>query len=119
MQILSPNFLSAYHDRRDNDLVAFGEIINIHHGLLPSFKGANPYRQAFRAGVKLIGATAHFVTSELDEGPIIEQLVDRVSHRDPLHVFQSRTQDLERQCLYQAVSYYLQHRILPYSRDRV
>jgi len=63
--VLSPQFLSEYR----------GDIINIHHGLLPSFKGAKPYLQAYRAGVKLIGATSHFVTPQLDEGPIIEQMV--------------------------------------------
>jgi formyltetrahydrofolate deformylase len=82
MQVMSPAFLKEYN--RD--------VINIHHGLLPSFKGANPYRQAFDKGVKLIGATSHFVTEELDEGPIIEQLVDRVSHRDVLSDFCAKSQ---------------------------
>lgn len=72
MQILSKNFLDSYGK----------DIINIHHSFLPSFKGAHPYRQAFEKGVKVIGATAHFVTEELDEGPIIEQMVERVTHRD-------------------------------------
>jgi formyltetrahydrofolate deformylase len=69
MQVLSPEFLRYYKK----------DIINIHHGLLPSFKGANPYRQAYEAGVKLIGATSHFVTEELDDGPIIEQMVGKLS----------------------------------------
>jgi formyltetrahydrofolate deformylase len=68
MQVLSPEFLRHYKK----------DIINIHHGLLPSFKGANPYRQAYEAGVKLIGATSHFVTEELDDGPIIEQMVGKL-----------------------------------------
>ncbi|GJP32145.1 hypothetical protein CLOM_g16722 [Closterium sp. NIES-68] len=108
MQVLSPAFLSAYG--RD--------IINIHHGLLPSFKGANPYLQAFKAGVKLIGATSHFVTDELDCGPIIEQLVDRVSHREGLASFAAKSKILEKQCLAAAVKYYAEHRILRYSHNK-
>ncbi|KAK1325965.1 hypothetical protein QJS10_CPA01g02781 [Acorus calamus] len=94
MQLLSGNFLERYGK----------DIINIHHGLLPSFKGGNPSKQAFDAGVKLIGATSHFVTEELDSGPIIEQMVDRVSHRDNLRSFVQKSENLEKQCLTSAIS---------------
>jgi len=109
MRVLSPRFLEGYGK----------DIINIHHGLLPSFKGANPYKQAYQKGVKIIGATAHFVTEELDEGPIIEQLVERVGHRDSLASFAFRSRALERQCLFNALKYYLDHRIMRYSMNRV
>jgi len=108
MQVLSGQFLREYG--RD--------IINIHHGLLPSFKGANPYRQAFNAGVKLIGATAHFVTEELDSGPIVEQLVARVSHRDDLSQFATKSSNLEMQCLTNALTYYLDSRLIRYGKPR-
>lgn len=108
MQVLSPSFLRGYKK----------DIINIHHGLLPSFKGANPYRQAYEAGVKLIGATSHFVTEELDDGPIIEQMVDRVSHRDSLHAFATRSENLEKQCLGNAIKYFCEQRILRYSKNK-
>ncbi|CAK9877810.1 unnamed protein product [Sphagnum jensenii] len=108
MQVLSPEFLRHYKK----------DIINIHHGLLPSFKGANPYRQAYEAGVKLIGATSHFVTEELDDGPIIEQMVDRISHRDSLHSFATRSENLEKQCLAKAIKYYCELRILRYSNNK-
>lgn len=104
MQILSPEFLKAYG--RD--------IINIHHGLLPSFKGANPYKQAYEAGVKLIGATSHFVTEELDGGPIIEQMVERVSHRDLPDSFAMKSEYLEKACLVKAIKYYCELRIIRY-----
>ncbi|KAJ7944733.1 putative formyltetrahydrofolate deformylase [Quillaja saponaria] len=104
MQILSGNFLRGYGK----------DIINIHHGLLPSFKGGNPSKQAFEAGVKLIGATSHFVTEELDAGPIIEQMVDRVSHRDNLESFVQKSENLEKQCLSKAIKSYCELRVLPY-----
>jgi len=104
MQVLSGAFLKEYN--RD--------VINIHHGLLPSFKGANPYRQAFNAGVKMIGATSHFVTEELDSGPIIEQLVDRVSHRDDVSQFAIKSKTLEMRCLTDAVTYFLDNRLIRY-----
>ncbi|AQL10318.1 Formyltetrahydrofolate deformylase [Zea mays] len=104
MQILSENLLKAYGK----------DIINIHHGLLPSFKGGNPSRQAFSAGVKLIGATSHFVTPELDAGPIIEQMVERVSHRDTLQSFVVKSENLEKQCLAEAIKSYCELRVLPY-----
>lgn len=87
-------------------------MINIHHGLLPSFKGKNPFQQAYDAGVKLIGATSHIVTEELDSGPIIEQLVDRVSHRDFPRSFRERSQSIEKQCLILSLQYYLEVRAL-------
>ncbi|EFJ25559.1 hypothetical protein SELMODRAFT_98865 [Selaginella moellendorffii] len=108
MQILSGDFIARYGK----------DIINIHHGLLPSFKGANPYRQAYEAGVKLIGATTHFVCEELDAGPIIEQMVERVSHRDTLESFAMKSESLERQCLDRAIKYYCEQRILRYGRDK-
>ncbi|OAY71570.1 Formyltetrahydrofolate deformylase 2, mitochondrial [Ananas comosus] len=108
MQILSGKFLETY----DKD------IINIHHGLLPSFKGRNPSKQAFDAGVKLIGVTSHFVTEGLDAGPIIEQMVERVSHRDTLRSFVMKSENLEKQCLAQAMKSYCELRVLPYESNR-
>ncbi|XP_010529965.1 PREDICTED: formyltetrahydrofolate deformylase 2, mitochondrial [Tarenaya hassleriana] len=108
MQVLSGNFLKSYGK----------EVINIHHGLLPSFKGGNPARQAFDAGVKLIGATSHFVTEELDSGPIIEQMVERVSHRDNLRSFVQKSEDLEKKCLTKAIKSYCELRVLPYGTNK-
>ncbi|KAK7330778.1 hypothetical protein VNO77_24978 [Canavalia gladiata] len=108
MQILSRNFLRSYGN----------DIINIHHGLLPSFKGGNPSKQAFEAGVKLIGATSHFVTEELDAGPIIEQMVERVSHRDNLQSFVQKSENLEKQCLSKAIRSYCELRVLPYEEKK-
>ncbi|XP_008802794.2 formyltetrahydrofolate deformylase 1, mitochondrial-like isoform X1 [Phoenix dactylifera] len=102
MQILSGRFLESYGK----------DIINIHHGLLPSFKGGNPSKQAFDAGVKLIGATSHFVTEELDSGAIIEQMVERVSHRDTLQSFVQKSENLEKQCLAQALKSYCELQVL-------
>ncbi|XP_004511698.1 formyltetrahydrofolate deformylase 1, mitochondrial-like isoform X1 [Cicer arietinum] len=104
MQILSSEFLRSYGK----------DIINIHHCLLPSFKGGNPSKQAFDAGVKLIGATSHFVTEGLDAGPIIEQMVERVSHRDDLQSFVQKSENLEKQCLSMAIRSYCELRVLPY-----
>lgn len=109
MQILSPRVVRAYPLR----------IINIHHGLLPAFRGARPYHQAMERGVKLIGATSHFVTEELDEGPIIEQEVVRVTHRDTLSDLQRKGRDLERLVLARAVRLYLERRILCYGNKTV
>ncbi|XP_060674174.1 formyltetrahydrofolate deformylase 1, mitochondrial isoform X1 [Ziziphus jujuba] len=108
MQILSGNFLKSYGK----------DVINIHHGLLPSFKGGHPSKQAFDAGVKLIGATSHFVTEELDEGPIIEQMVERVSHRDNLQSFVQKSENLEKQCLSKAIKSYCELRVLPYEENK-
>lgn len=102
MQVLSPELCAALS----------GRIINIHHSFLPGFKGANPYKQAHARGVKLIGATAHFVTSDLDEGPIIEQNVVRVDHsRTPTELV-AIGQDEESRTLTQAVKWFSEHRVL-------
>ncbi len=102
MQILSPEFCRALS----------GRIINIHHSFLPGFKGANPYKQAHARGVKLIGATAHFVTSDLDEGPIIEQNVVRVDHSRSASELMTIGQDEESRTLTQAVKWFSEHRVL-------
>jgi formyltetrahydrofolate deformylase len=105
MQILSPGFVDRYPNR----------IINIHHSFLPAFIGADPYRQAYERGVKIIGATAHYVTSELDGGPIIEQDVIRVSHRYSVEDLKDAGRDLERQVLARAVRYHLEDRVIVYN----
>ncbi|MGQ3215861.1 MAG: formyltetrahydrofolate deformylase, partial [Shinella sp.] len=87
-----------------------GRIINIHHSFLPSFKGANPYKQAFERGVKLIGATAHYVTEDLDEGPIIEQDVARITHAQSAEDYVSIGRDVESQVLARAVHAHIHHR---------
>lgn len=102
MQILSPEFCRDFA----------GRIINIHHSFLPGFKGANPYAQAHARGVKLIGATAHFVTPDLDEGPIIEQNVTRVEHHDSKKQLVSIGQDIESATLAEAVRLFAEHRVL-------
>jgi formyltetrahydrofolate deformylase len=102
MQILSPEFVARWP----------GRIINIHHSFLPAFVGARPYHQAQARGVKIIGATAHYVTSELDQGPIIEQDVCRVSHRDDVDDLVQKGRELERQVLTRAVRSHLQRRVL-------
>lgn len=102
MQILSPALCERLH----------GGVINIHHSFLPSFKGAKPYHQAHDRGVKLIGATAHYVTADLDEGPIIEQDVTRVSHADSTPDMVALGQDVERRVLAQAVRFHAEHRVL-------
>jgi formyltetrahydrofolate deformylase len=102
MQILSPEFCATLA----------GRIINIHHSFLPGFKGANPYKQAHERGVKLIGATAHFVTTDLDEGPIIEQNVVRVDHTRTPEQLQAIGQDEESRTLTQAVKWFSEDRVL-------
>jgi formyltetrahydrofolate deformylase len=102
MQILSPEFVAEFE----------GRIINIHHSFLPGFKGANPYGQAHARGVKLIGATAHFVTADLDEGPIIEQNVIRVTHSHSKENLVSMGQDVESKTLTQAIRWFAEHRVL-------
>ena len=109
MQVLSPEFL---------DKVGC-PVINIHHSFLPSFAGAKPYHQAHKRGVKLIGATAHYVTQDLDEGPIIEQDVARVSHRHGTKELIERGRDLEKLVLAAAVRRHLQHRVLVYGNKTV
>jgi formyltetrahydrofolate deformylase len=102
MQILSPEFCQEFS----------GRIVNIHHSFLPGFKGANPYAQAHARGVKLIGATAHFVTEELDEGPIIEQNVTRVDHASSKQALVQIGQDAESKTLTQAIRWLAEHRVL-------
>ncbi len=109
MQIVSPEFI-ANHPQR---------IINIHHSFLPAFIGAKPHHQAFERGVKLLGATAHYVTEVLDDGPIIEQDVMRISHRDSLHDLVQKGRDLEKIVLSRAVGWHLDHRVLLYANKTV
>src|SRR6187200_109183 len=104
MQILSPEFLAAVRT----------PIINIHHSFLPAFAGADPYARAHQRGVKIIGATAHYVTEELDAGPIIEQDVARISHRETVEDLVRKGSDLERIVLLRAVQWQLEDRILPH-----
>ena len=109
MTFLSSAFVERYPHR----------IINIHHSFLPAFIGANPYKQAAERGVKLIGATAHYVTAQLDEGPIIEQGVTRCSHRDTVDELVRKGRDLEKVVLANAVRWHLEDRILPYANKTV
>ena len=109
MQVLTPRFVQAFPNR----------IINIHHSFLPAFIGKKPYHQAYERGVKLIGATSHYVTTQLDEGPIIEQDVCRVTHRDSLEDLILKGRNLERQVLGRSVRLHLLHRVLPYGRKTV
>ncbi|MGB5284095.1 MAG: formyltetrahydrofolate deformylase [Polyangiales bacterium] len=109
MQILSDDFLTAYD----------GQVINIHHSFLPAFMGSKPYHRAFERGVKLIGATAHYATAELDEGPIIEQDVVRCSHRDSVQDLVRKGRDLEKVVLARAVRWHLDDRILVYDNKTV
>jgi formyltetrahydrofolate deformylase len=109
MQILSPRFVDAHPLR----------IINVHHSFLPAFTGAKPYHAAFARGVKLIGATSHYVTAELDEGPIIEQDVTRVAQSDQLPDLIQKGRDLERLVLSRAVRWHLADRILSYANKTV
>ncbi len=102
MQVLSDDFCSRFP----------GRIVNIHHSFLPSFKGARPYQQAHARGVKLIGATAHYVTADLDEGPIIEQDVERVDHNRTVADMVRLGQDVERRALARAVRWHAEHRVL-------
>jgi formyltetrahydrofolate deformylase len=108
MQVLSVDFVTK-----------FPQVINIHHSFLPAFVGANPYHKAFERGVKIIGATAHYVTSDLDAGPIIEQDVVRVSHRDEVEDLIRKGKDLERVVLARAVRSHLQNRVLVYGNRTV
>ena len=108
-QILTRGFVEKYHNR----------IINIHHSFLPAFAGGKPYAQAYRKGVKIIGATSHYVTEGLDEGPIIEQDTVRISHRDSLQDLVRKGEDLERVVLSRAVRWHLEQKILSYSNKTV
>jgi formyltetrahydrofolate deformylase len=109
MQILSNDFVNQYPHR----------IINIHHSFLPAFVGAKPYHQAFLRGVKLIGATSHYVTEVLDDGPIIEQDVVRISHRDSLDDLLQKGRDLEKVVLSRAVRWHIENRVLLYGNKTV
>ena len=101
MRILSPAFVARYPRR----------IINVHHSFLPAFSGAKPYHQAYARGVKVIGATSHFVTEDLDDGPIIEQETIKISHQDGVEDLTMKGRDLERKVLAQAVQLYVEHRL--------
>ncbi len=109
MQILSGGFIRQYPNK----------IINIHHSFLPAFVGAKPYHQAYRRGVKVIGATSHYVTEELDNGPIIEQDVIHVSHRDSLSDFMQKGKELEKIVLSRAVKYHLENKTLVFGNKTV
>ena len=109
MQILSPDFVKRYPNK----------IINIHHSFLPAFIGADPYKKAFQRGVKLIGATSHYVTEELDEGPIIEQDVIRITHKDSLKDLIRKGRDLERLVLARALDYHLNNRVLKFGKKTI
>lgn len=108
MQVLSADFIAN-----------FPQVINIHHSFLPAFAGANPYHRAYKRGVKIIGATSHYVTEDLDAGPIIEQDVVRVSHRDDVADLIRKGKDLERVVLARAVRLHLENRVLVYSNRTV
>jgi formyltetrahydrofolate deformylase len=109
MQIVSPGFVARWPDR----------MINIHHSFLPAFAGADPYRQAYERGVKIVGATAHYVTAELDAGPIIEQDVGRVSHRDSVDDLKQLGRDLERRVLVRAVRWHCEDRVIVHGNKTV
>ena len=109
MQVLSPGFLANFG----------GPVINIHHSFLPAFAGGRPYHQAHARGVKLIGATAHYATADLDEGPIIHQDVTRVTHRHGVDDLVRMGRDLEKRVLAQAVRWHLEHRVLAYGNKTV
>ena len=109
MQILSPGFIANYPQR----------IINIHHSFLPAFVGAKPHQQAYDRGVKILGATAHYVTEVLDDGPIIEQGVVRISHKDDLEDLVEKGRDMEKLVLSRAVRWHIENRILLYGNKTV
>ena len=109
MQILSPQFVDEFPN----------QIINIHHSFLPAFTGSNPYKQAYDRGVKIIGATSHYVTKDLDEGPIIDQDIIRISHKDSVDDLVRKGRDLERMILARALYYHAQHRILVHGKKTI
>jgi formyltetrahydrofolate deformylase len=109
MQIISENFVSHYPNR----------IINIHHSFLPAFAGAKPYHRAHGRGVKIIGASSHYVTAELDAGPIIEQDIMRVNHRDSVEDLVRKGKDVEKLVLSRAIRYHLNHQVLVYNNKTV
>ena len=102
MQVLTGDFVNLYRNR----------IINIHHSFLPAFAGGKPYEQAYERGVKIIGATSHYVTESLDDGPIIVQDVIKISHRDSVEDMKMKGKDLERVVLAKAVKFHLEHRVI-------
>ncbi|WP_074723035.1 formyltetrahydrofolate deformylase [Flavobacterium frigoris] len=109
MQIITPDLISLYENK----------IINIHHSFLPAFPGAKPYHSAFKRGVKIIGATSHYVTEELDEGPIIEQDITRVSHINSVDDFIMKGKDLERTVLARAIKLHAERKVMVYSNKTV
>ena len=109
MQILSDEFIAHYPER----------IINIHHAFLPAFQGGNPYERAWERGVKMIGATAHYATAELDEGPIIEQDVERITHESDPDDLKEIGKDIERRVLTRAVRAHLEHRVITSGRRTI
>lgn len=109
MQVLTPEFVELFKNR----------VINIHHSFLPAFIGARPYHQAYERGVKIIGATSHYVTQNLDQGPIIEQDVTRISHRDSVPDLIRKGKDLEKRVLAHAVKLHLEHRVLVFGNKTV
>lgn len=109
MQVLTRDFVGRFPNR----------IINVHHSFLPAFSGARPYHRAYERGVKLIGATSHYVTEALDDGPIIDQDVARVSHRDQLQDLVQKGRDLEKVVLSRAARWHIEHRILVYGNRTV
>jgi formyltetrahydrofolate deformylase len=109
MQIITPNLIGLYKN----------QIINIHHSFLPAFPGAKPYHSAFKRGVKIIGATSHYVTEELDEGPIIEQDITRVSHSHSIEDFIMKGKDLERIVLSRAIKLHAERKTMVYSNKTV
>jgi formyltetrahydrofolate deformylase len=109
MQIITPAMIEAYPNK----------IINIHHSFLPAFVGAKPYHAAFERGVKIIGATSHYVTEELDAGPIIKQDVARISHKDSIENLIRKGQDLEKVVLSRAVEKHIERKILVYKNKTI
>ena len=109
MRVLSERVINAYP----------GRIINIHHAFLPAFQGGNPYLQAWERGVKMIGATAHYATVDLDEGPIIEQAVERITHESTPEDLRDLGRDIERRVLTRAVQFHLEHRVIISGRRTV
>ena len=109
MQVISPEMIKSYPNK----------IINIHHSFLPAFVGAKPYHAAFERGVKIIGATSHYVTTELDAGPIIEQDVVRITHRDTVQDLVNKGKDLEKIVLSRAVSKHIDRKVLTYKNKTV
>ena len=109
MQILTPQIIDKYKN----------QIINIHHSFLPAFVGSNPYKQAYERGVKIIGATSHYVTKELDDGPIIEQDIIRISHKDTVKDLIRKGRDLERLILAKALYFHSEHRILVHGKKTI